>query len=82
MDAHAEGPRPLTPAAVARILRGQGMPPEEVAGVLGDGGAVIARRLLELHRERLGEWLREQNELIASIERSIAGPREGRRTGS
>jgi hypothetical protein len=56
------------------------MPPEEIAGVLGDRDVVLARRLLELHRERLGEWLREQDELIASIERSIVGPSERRRS--
>ena len=71
----------MTPAAVATVLRRQGMPPEEIADVLDDD-IVLARRRLELHRERLREWLRTQDELIASIERSIAGPREGRRTGS
>jgi hypothetical protein len=71
MDAHAEGPPTVTPAAVAMILRRQGMPPEEIADVLDDD-AVLARRRLELHRERLREWLRTQDELIASIERSIA----------
>ena len=70
----------MTPGAVALILRRQGMPPEEIAGVLGDRDVVLARRLLELHRERLGEWLREQDELIASIERSIVGPSERRRS--
>jgi DNA-binding transcriptional MerR regulator len=75
MDAHAEGPRAVTPAAAAMILRRQGMPPEEIADVLDDD-AVLARRRLELHRERLREWLRTQDELIASIERSIVGTAE------
>jgi hypothetical protein len=79
MDAHAEGPRPLTPAAVGLILRRQGMPAGEIAHVLGGDDPVLARRLLELHRERLGEWLRAQDELIASIERSIPDASERRR---
>ena len=32
---------------------------------------LFVRRLLELHRERLGEWLEEQRRLVASIERSL-----------
>ena len=72
----------MTPAAVAAILRRQGMPPEEIADVLDDD-AVLARRRLELHRERLREWLRTQGDLIASIERSIGATAERvRRTAS
>jgi hypothetical protein len=60
------------PAATAReILRGQRMPVEEIRAVLAGEDPLMARRLLELHRERLEEWLEEQRSLVAWIERSI-----------
>jgi hypothetical protein len=48
------------------------MPPEEIRAVLATDDPIILRRFLELHRERLGEWLEEQWRLIESIERSLA----------
>ena len=53
-----------------RILRRQGMPPREIRAVLAADDPLVGRRLLELHRERLGEWLEEQRRLVSSIERS------------
>jgi DNA-binding transcriptional MerR regulator len=72
MDADAEGPREaMTPAHVRRILRRQGMPPEEIRTLLRAGDPIVIERLLELHRERLQEWLEEQRRLVVRIERSL-----------
>jgi DNA-binding transcriptional MerR regulator len=62
----------VTAGTVRRILRRQGMPPEEIRAVLAPGDPVIARRLLELHRERLEEWVEEQRRLLAAVERALA----------
>jgi hypothetical protein len=67
----------MTTAVAMAILRRQGMPPEEIGAVLGAADPVTARRLLELHRERLGEWLEEQRRLVAWVERSVAGGATG-----
>ena len=56
----------ITSAAARRILRGQGMPPREIRAVLAADDPLIVRRLLELHRKRLGEWLEEQQQLVAA----------------
>jgi hypothetical protein len=48
------------------------MPPREIRAVVTAEDPVFVRRLLELHRERLGEWLEEQQRLVASVERSLA----------
>jgi hypothetical protein len=65
--------------AAREILQGQRMPPEEIRAVLATDDPLLVRRLLELHRERLGEWVEEQRRLVASIERSLAGE-PGRRS--
>jgi DNA-binding transcriptional MerR regulator len=83
MDADAEGPAAMTIArsATRRILRGQGMPRHEIRRVLAAEDPLVVRRLLELHEERLGEWLAEQRRLLAHLERSLAGaPGPARRT--
>jgi DNA-binding transcriptional MerR regulator len=69
----------VTAATARRILRRQGMPPREIRAVLAANDPLVVRRLLELHRERLGEWLEEQQRLIASIERlyGVASSRYG-----
>jgi hypothetical protein len=56
----------ITSAAARLILRGQGMPPREIRAVPAADDPLILRRLLELHRERLGEWLEEQQLLVAA----------------
>ena len=58
----------MTERAARRLLRRQGMPREEIRVVLGP---VIARHLLELHRERLEEWIAEQRELVDAVERAV-----------
>ena len=45
------------------------MPPQEIRAVLAADDPLVVQRLLELHRERLGEWLEEQRRLVANIER-------------
>jgi hypothetical protein len=55
------------------VLWRQGMPRQEIRAVLAANDPLLVRRLLELHRERLGEWLEEQQGLVASIERALAG---------
>jgi hypothetical protein len=49
------------------------MPPREIRAVLAADDPLLVRRLLELHRERLEEWLEEQLRLVMSIELSLAG---------
>ena len=48
------------------------MPPEEIRAVLAPGDPVIARRLLELHRERLEERIAEERRLLVEVERAVA----------
>jgi hypothetical protein len=46
------------------------MPPGEIRAVLA-ADPIVARRLLELHRERLEEWVEEQRALLSRVERAI-----------
>jgi len=48
------------------------MPPQEIRAILAAGDPLVVPRLLELHRERLEEWLEEQERLLAHIERRLA----------
>jgi hypothetical protein len=61
----------MSPESAGRILREQGMPPEQVHAVLARRDPVLARRVFELHRERLGERLEEQRRLVERIERGL-----------
>jgi hypothetical protein len=61
----------VTGRAARRILRRQGMPSAEIHAVLAPGDPVVARRILELHRERLEEWIGEQRALLARVEDSL-----------
>ena len=65
----------VTAATARRILRRQGMPPREVRAVMAADDRLVARRLLELHSERLEEWLEEQRRLVSVIERSLVSER-------
>ena len=62
----------MTAVASRRILRRQGMASREIRAVLASDDPLVVQRLLELHRERLGEWLEEQRRLVVMIERSLA----------
>ena len=54
---------------VARTLRRQRMPLDEIRAVLRTDDPEIVRRYLELHRERLQERLAAQVGTLSSIER-------------
>jgi hypothetical protein len=49
------------------------MPRREIRAVLAANDPLVARRLLELHRERLEECLQEQERLVVSIEHRLCG---------
>jgi len=55
-----------------KLLRRQGMPPEEIRAVLAAEDPVVVHRLLELHRERLEERIAEQRRLLTRLEGSLA----------
>ena len=63
----------ITAPAARRILRRQGMPRREIRAVLAAEDPVVVSRLLELHRERLEEWLEEQHRSVRSIEHRLYG---------
>ena len=71
----------ITATAARRILRRQGMPRQEIRAVLAADDPLVVWRLLELHGERLGEWLDEQRTLVASIERFLGTGRGADGTG-
>jgi hypothetical protein len=66
----------ITAGAARRILRGQRMPSREIRAVMTADDPLLVRRLFELHRERLEEWLEEQRSLAARIERSLVDERQ------
>ena len=51
------------------VLRSQGMPSDELRVVLTTADRELIRRHLELHLERLEEWLINQQRCLAAIER-------------
>ena len=68
-------------ARVARTLRAQGMPRDEIRAVLSADDSEFVHRILELHEERLGERHDARLRTIREIERSLtASPPERRRT--
>ena len=58
-------------ACAVGILRHQMMPKEEISAILSAHDSVIVHRYLELHQERLDEWVAEQRRVLASLERSL-----------
>ncbi|MGH2692298.1 MAG: hypothetical protein ACRDHM_07310 [Actinomycetota bacterium] len=54
-------------------LRRQQMPRDEIRAVFAADDPIVVRRLLELHRERMEEWLEEQRRIVASLERALTG---------
>lgn len=54
------------------VLLGQEMPPEEVRVVLTTTDPEVVRRHLELHMERLEEWLITQRRSLAAVERILS----------
>jgi DNA-binding transcriptional MerR regulator len=68
----------MRPAAfrVARTLQHQGMPLHEIRAVLRTDDPVVVRRYLELHRERLDEWVARQREDLRALERLVMPARD------
>jgi DNA-binding transcriptional MerR regulator len=58
-------------APVVRALRRQKMPLDEIRAILNAHDPDIVGRYLELHAERLDEWVAEQRRVLVSLERSI-----------
>ena len=58
-------------AWAAKVLRDQGMPWDELVAVLATADRELIRRLLELHLERLEEWMTAQRRRVAAIERVL-----------
>ncbi len=48
------------------------MPPEEIHVVVSTDDATLIRLHLQLHRERLDEWLADQARRLSAIERVVA----------
>jgi len=48
------------------------MPSDEIGTVLTTDDPELVRRHLELHRERLDEWLADQRRTLAALERLLA----------
>jgi DNA-binding transcriptional MerR regulator len=57
----------------ARALRRQRMPFEEIRALLAADDPMVVHRYLELHRERLDEWVADQRRNLASIEAAFTG---------
>ena len=55
------------------VLRAQEMPPQEILVVLTTADRELVRRHLDLHLERLEEWLSTQRRSVAAVERILAG---------
>lgn len=63
------------------VLRDQGMPPDELRVVLTTADRDLARRYLQLHLERLEEWLITQRRSVAAVERILAQAQQRPRIG-
>ncbi len=57
---------------VAAVLRDSGMPPDEIRAVVTTAEPEIVHRYVELHLERLEEWLASQRRSLGAIERLLA----------
>jgi hypothetical protein len=62
------GPRVSSLMRAAGLLRESGMPSDEIMTVVTTAEPRLARRYLELHLERLEEWLVAQRHNLASVE--------------
>jgi hypothetical protein len=66
--------RQVAPGSIAwaeMVLRDQEMPPDELRVVLATADRELVRRHLELHLERLEEWLITQRRSVAAAERIL-----------
>lgn len=62
------------------VLRDQGMSWDEIRIVSTTADRELVRRHLELHVERLEEWLSDQRQYVAAVERILAEATETRAT--
>ena len=60
------------------VLRDQEMPPDELRVVLATPDRELVRRHLELHLERIEEWLITQRRSVAAAERILIEAAERR----
>ena len=66
--------RQVAPGSIAWaeiVLRDQEMPPDELRIVLATADRELVRRHLELHLERIEEWLITQRRSVAAAERIL-----------
>lgn len=54
------------------VLRSHEMPSDEIRAVLTTHDPEVVHRYMELHRERLEEWLADQRRPLAVLERLLA----------
>jgi hypothetical protein len=54
------------------VLRGQEMPSDELRVVLASSDRHLVHRYLELHQERMEEWILAQRQALAKVERILA----------
>jgi len=72
-DAREEYRTGSGPAAwTADVLRDHEMPSDEIGAVLTTDDPELVHRYLELHRERLEEWLTDQRRTLATLEWVLA----------
>ena len=59
-------------ASAVRTLRDLGMPSDEIDEITETDDPRLIHRRLELHRERLEEWLAEQRATLAAIQAHLS----------
>lgn len=74
-----QGLRPPDFARAIDVLRRQEMPLEEIHVLVVTDDPTLVRRYLELHRERLDEWLAEQEGRLWAVERLLTEAASQRR---
>jgi hypothetical protein len=70
--AEPEGPDVSSPIRAAALLRESRMPADEIRTIVTTADAELVHRFVELHLERLEEWLLEQRRTLASVEELLA----------
>ncbi|HJS26636.1 MAG TPA: hypothetical protein VJ913_05870 [Actinomycetota bacterium] len=67
-----DGPDVSSLIRAAALLRESRMPAEEIRTIVTSAEPELVHRYLELHLERLEEWLLEQRRTLASVEDLLA----------
>ena len=60
-------PQMSTLTRAAALLRESRMPPDEIRAIVATAEPELVRRYIELHLERLEEWLAAQRHNLASV---------------